>query len=634
MKTSEFKTIARLLKEAYKELEQKALDEGFDMMSERYQELQTKIRDAILKKHGFTLDEYRDAKELTTSFSPSETLIVEEIKEVERIAKEAKDTAENLIIPTEEDIISIATKVAEQVARQHIKPPQITNQIVERVEIPKVIKETVKVTERVEYDDSSLKGELQNLSKQVKDIPQLDVEALKEEFMKPVQSLKESIEIDWGGKMPDFRKLAMGLQSEMAELRANGGGGGTWGSITGTLSAQTDLQTALDAKVDTTDIITGEFGGTGVANTGKTITLGGNLTTSGAFTTTFTVTANTNVTLPDSGTLYGTKTASFNSSQLATSCSDETGTGALVFATSPFLTTPIIVTSARIPLIHGGSGTGSSLTLTSTSGVGATDFIRFNVGNNGGTEAARFLNSGYFGINTTTPEERLDVVGNFKVRDAATETKAYRFRTNGGALDLEFGGANLYISGWSGADFTGSQYQIMEFQSGGGSTLFKRGVIFNNDASSDQDFQIKGDTDDNTVFVDVSTNRTGFGTAAPDEKVHVVGKIKTTGGVLQRVVTTTDDATAAIDVDVTDVYELSAVANNTTFTLTGTPTDGQKLIVRYKDAGVSKTLTWTVFTAIGVTLPTATTASKWGYVGCVYNSAASAWHAIAVTTEA
>ena len=27
-----------------------------------------------------------------------------------------------------------------------------------------------------------------------------------------------------------------------------GGGGGAWGSITGTLSTQTDLQTALDAK--------------------------------------------------------------------------------------------------------------------------------------------------------------------------------------------------------------------------------------------------------------------------------------------------------------------------------------------------------------------------------------------------
>lgn len=43
--------------------------------------------------------------------------------------------------------------------------------------------------------------------------------------------------------------------------------------------------------------------------------------------------------------------------------------------------------------------------------------------------------------------------------------------------------------------------------------------------------------------------------------------------ITQRVVTTTDDATAVIDVDVTDTYELSAIANNTTFTLTGTPTD-------------------------------------------------------------
>ena len=52
--------------------------------------------------------------------------------------------------------------------------------------------------------------------------------------------------------------------------------------------------------------IAGQYGGTGVANTGKTITLGGNLTTSGAFTTTLTATANTSVTLPTSGTLTTT----------------------------------------------------------------------------------------------------------------------------------------------------------------------------------------------------------------------------------------------------------------------------------------------------------------------------------------
>lgn len=38
-------------------------------------------------------------------------------------------------------------------------------------------------------------------------------------------------------------------------VEAGGGGGGTWGSITGTLSDQTDLQTALNAKAATSDII-------------------------------------------------------------------------------------------------------------------------------------------------------------------------------------------------------------------------------------------------------------------------------------------------------------------------------------------------------------------------------------------
>ncbi len=103
--------------------------------------------------------------------------------------------------------------------------------------------------------------------------------------------------------------------------------------------------------------------------------------------------------------------------------------------------------------------------------------------------------------------------------------------------------------------------------------------------------------------------------------------------ITKRVVTTTDDATAVINVDVTDVYELSAVANATTFTLTGTPTDGQTLIVRAKDAGVGKALTWTGFTAIGVTLPTTTVASKWHIVGCIYNLVATQWQAVAVVAE-
>lgn len=50
-------------------------------------------------------------------------------------------------------------------------------------------------------------------------------------------------------------------------------------------------------------IVAGQYGGTGVNNAGKTITLGGSLTTVGAFTTTLTATANTTLTLPVTGTL-------------------------------------------------------------------------------------------------------------------------------------------------------------------------------------------------------------------------------------------------------------------------------------------------------------------------------------------
>lgn len=111
------------------------------------------------------------------------------------------------------------------------------------------------------------------------------------------------------------------------------------------------------------------------------------------------------------------------------------------------------------------------------------------------------------------------------------------------------------------------------------------------------------------------------------------GNILKDGGPFKtpRIVTAADDATSVINIDTTDVYQLTAVANDTAFSITGTPTDGQKLIIRFKDAGVSKNLTWdAAFVVVGVTLPTATSAGKWHYVGCQYNSSASKWHVLAV----
>ena len=67
--------------------------------------------------------------------------------------------------------------------------------------------------------------------------------------------------------------------------------------------------TATTGAITLAGILVGANGGTGVANTGKTFTIGGNFTTSGAFTTTLTVTANTSLTLPISGTVLSSVTA-------------------------------------------------------------------------------------------------------------------------------------------------------------------------------------------------------------------------------------------------------------------------------------------------------------------------------------
>ena len=75
----------------------------------------------------------------------------------------------------------------------------------------------------------------------------------------------------------------------------------------------------------------------------------------------------------------------------------------------------------------------------------------------------------------TAAQEKLDVVGNLQVRDAATATKSYRLRTSGGALDFEASGANLVLSVWSGANYAGTQYNQITFKSDGSSMDFARG---------------------------------------------------------------------------------------------------------------------------------------------------------------
>jgi hypothetical protein len=93
----------------------------------------------------------------------------------------------------------------------------------------------------------------------------------------------------------------------------------------------------------------------------------------------------------------------------ATGATGTTSTN-LVFSGSPTIATPTITTSATVPLVIGGTGTTSTLSLRSTSGVGTTGAdIVFQVGNNGATEAMRILNNGNVGIAVTSPSYRVDI---------------------------------------------------------------------------------------------------------------------------------------------------------------------------------------------------------------------------------
>ena len=84
------------------------------------------------------------------------------------------------------------------------------------------------------------------------------------------------------------------------------------------------------------DIIAGQYGGTGVNNSGKTITLGGSLSTVGAYTIALTATANTTLTLPVTGTLStlaGTETLT-NKTLTAPVIATIVNTGTLTLPTS------------------------------------------------------------------------------------------------------------------------------------------------------------------------------------------------------------------------------------------------------------------------------------------------------------
>jgi hypothetical protein len=138
----------------------------------------------------------------------------------------------------------------------------------------------------------------------------------------------------------------------------------------------------------------------------------------------------------------------------------------------------------------------------------------------------------------------------------------------------------------------------------------------------------------------MSTNNGGGGISSVASADGSVTVTTTSGAVDLSVAPRSASATTATsltpDISAKDLYAYTALASGLTINAPiGTPVNGNKLLFRFLDNGTSRSLTWNAtYTAIGVTLPTSTTASKTTYVGCIYNADNTRWDAIAVTTQA
>lgn len=98
----------------------------------------------------------------------------------------------------------------------------------------------------------------------------------------------------------------------------------------------------------------------------------------------------------------------------------------------------------------------------------------------------------------------------------------------------------------------------------------------------------------------------------------------------------TTDTGTSLSVATADEFVVTAQAGALLFNAPGgTPVEGQKLIIRIKDNGTARALTWNaIFRAMGTALPSTTVLSKTLYLGFIYNATDTKFDLVASAQEA